>query len=301
MAIDPDVQVLLDALTSRVDDLENAPPVDLTQIQADISALQAADMTQQNAITLLDSRISALENSAPTPTVPFRMFDELLYSNKPDLGLEPLGMLYRGAYSFPNGQSQLPDLAQVEQLGVDRIGQVVSHDLELWWNEPQQVDWYVQISQAFNMGFGDGEVGHYGLFPERNYWTPQKPPEDPLWDQWRAKNDKWVPLLPHVTCLFPSLYTFYDDQDGWEVYARANVAESRRLAPNYPCYPVIWPQYHSSNATLSGQLIAGDYWRRQLNVLHEIADGIVLWGGWQVEWDDQAPWWVETQAFISGL
>jgi len=77
-----------------------------------------------------------------------------------------------------------------------------------------------------------------------------------------------------------------------------SVSEAKRY--NKSVYPFIWPYYHDSNTALKGQLISADFWRLQLETLNSLAvDGIVIWGGYKLPWDDQAPWWLETLSFIN--
>lgn len=143
------------------------------------------------------------------------------------------------------------------------------------------------------------EIGFYGLPPIRDYWRAVKPANHDQYKVWQAANEVLTAVADKVDALFPSLYTFYDDQAGWEKYARANVAEARRLAKGKPVYPFIWMFYHESSATLGGKLIPEVYWRRQLEVLAEVADGVVVWGGYQSNWDENAAWWRATQSFMN--
>ena len=39
-----------------------------------------------------------------------------------------------------------------------------------------------------------------------------------------------------------------------------------------------------------------DVWETTLRISLDEADGLVLWGGWQVPWDENAPWWVTLRA-----
>jgi len=93
---------------------------------------------------------------------------------------------------------------------------------------------------------------------------------------WQAANDVVAPLVDSVDALFPSLYTFYDDQKRLGDIRAANVAEARRLAKGKPVYAFISMTYHDSSPTLAGQLIPRDYWQRQLRVLNQVADGVVI-------------------------
>src|SRR5207249_9613783 len=89
-------------------------------------------------------------------------------------------------------------------------------------------------------------------------------------------------IVPFVGALDPSRYTFYDDAQGWVKYALANVAEARRIADGRPVYPFLWPQYHYSNARLGSQYIDGNLWSLELRTMYAHADGLVIWGGYDV-------------------
>jgi hypothetical protein len=144
----------------------------------------------------------------------------------------------------------------------------------------------------------ESNLGLYGILPIRDYWRAIDPVKKLLW---QAENDKLESLVDFVDVLYPCCYTFYDDRAGWVKYATANIQEARRLSKGKPVIVFLWPQYHNSNATLIGQLIPSDYWRLQLETAKQYADGVVIWGGFQVQWDELAPWWIETKDFISKL
>ena len=64
-------------------------------------------------------------------------------------------------------------------------------------------------------------------------------------------------------------------------------------------YVFLWPQYHDSNPSLKGAFLPADYWRLQLQMAKQYADGIVIWGGWgsngPIKWDENAVWWKVTK------
>jgi hypothetical protein len=147
------------------------------------------------------------------------------------------------------------------------------------------------------VGF-QGPIGYYGVPPIRDYWRALDPPNSQPYRAWQSANDQLQPLANAVDALFPSLYTFYDDQDGWTQYAIANLSEARRLARGKPVYAFIWPQFHNSNPVLGLKLIPGEFWALQLQTIAQHADGVVIWGGWQVLWDENAEWWQATRQFL---
>jgi hypothetical protein len=153
------------------------------------------------------------------------------------------------------------------------------------------------LSRVRQVGF-QGPIGYYGVAPIRDYWRATALPDSQPYRAWQSENDQLQPLADAVDVLFPSIYTFYDDQDGWTRYAIANLSEARRLARGKPVYAFLWPQFHESNKTLGGKLIPGKFWASQLQTVAQYADGVVIWGGWKVMWDEQADWWQATRQFL---
>lgn len=140
--------------------------------------------------------------------------------------------------------------------------------------------------------------GYYSLMI-RDYWraigTPQQQAE------WHAENDALAPIIDHMDENYPSVYTFYADQAGNDLYIQRNLQEQRRVSPK-PVYPFIWPQFHNSNATLGEQQIPGGYWQKILDrVYAEDTQGMVAWG-WRFlppdqTWAAKADWWPMQEAF----
>jgi hypothetical protein len=173
-------------------------------------------------------------------------------------------------------------------------------------------------------------VGLYSLMPMRDYWSPVQflkasdPNAIPWWKNqlakfttqyraWQATNSRFnfmrdadgqtnnpIGLADKVDLLFPSLYTFYDDAAGWDLYAKGNIDEARRYGKL--AYPFLWMQYH--NSTPRGwQLLAPEYFAHQVEWCLDNADGVVLWGGYDASgkglpWDENAAWWVATKKVL---
>ena len=143
------------------------------------------------------------------------------------------------------------------------------------------------------------KYGYYSCVPIRDYFTPVGKDPGKL-KQWQAANDVLLPLADAADVLFPSLYTFYEDQKGWQQYARGVIGEAKRLAKGKPIYVFLWPRYHGSNKALGNRLVAGDFWGIQLETVYsEGVRGIVIWGASREKWEPEAQWWQETQAFMS--
>lgn len=224
----------------------------------------------------------------PPPTPCFRLYESLIYSNHPDLTL--LGFKHLNIVD--------PDHDPYGVLQTD-------HDTVI-------VDWEHEISSfsdAFTWARQSGYKGPLSLYaglPRRDYWRAVSSPDSAGYKQWQAENDAMQPFVNDVESIYPSLYTFYPDQDGWVKYAKANMAEGRRIAPTKKMYPFLWPEYH--NATqLVGVEVPADYWLKQLQTIKDNADGVVIWGGWDFannrpyQWDENAAWWQATLKFIATI
>lgn len=145
----------------------------------------------------------------------------------------------------------------------------------------------------------DMHFGYYGVIPERVYWplVDSKMHNKKL--EWSRLNDMAQgDFASHVDALFPSLYTFYEDSEGWKIYAEDLLQAARKFKKPVYCY--LWPQYHSSNKKLGGTYISTEYWRLELETCFQYSDGIVIWNNEPDKaWDPNAPWWKETVAFIA--
>jgi len=59
------------------------------------------------------------------------------------------------------------------------------------------------------------------------------------------------------------------------------------------------------SAREAGQFLPASFWRLQLEIARRYADGVVIWGGYNLQargprtWDANAPWWRETLAFLA--
>jgi hypothetical protein len=240
----------------------------------------------------------------------FQIFEALLFTNKPDLstqGLKPAAVVAPDRWLQP-GQSVdlVPDQSSV-RIGLRSSGAaagILVLDQEDW---PQQgppavvgasvSKFLTLLSSVRAVGFS-GPVGYYGVIPIIDYWRAIGLPNSKPYQAWQAENDLFQPVADAVDVLFPSLYTFYDDQSGWTKYAIANLSEARRLARGKPIYAFIWPQYHDSNPKLGLTFIPGKFWTLQLQTLAKYADGVVIWGGWQKVWDERSEWWQATRQFM---
>lgn len=240
---------------------------------------------------------------------PFIIFDEIIFDNRPaDLGLRPLEEIYGQNYPWYNGdRTQLPDLDLVRQMGADHAAAgvtAVSHDLETFYGDPNQRDYYIQISEAYNEGFGldNHRVMHYNV-PWIDPLYAVREEYDPGYISWAAGLQEWAGLWPHINAYSPAFYTKIKSWKQWDWVVRAGVKELRKLSPAYPVYPHI--SMTGLDVTFDGDVyVPGDFFRFQLETLYEIADGVIIWGGNGRDWTTEGslkPWWDETQKFRDRL
>ena len=248
----------------------------------------------------------------------FRMFESIRYRNKPDLFtycVKPIKIWYDRTF-WPEGAPNkrlkdlnLPQRGLVEDAAVDSdsFGAVTVLDIEHWPTKDSTlaqaaVDNYITVLDWFRKAASETQiVGYYSMVPIRDYWRALEGPASDDYQDWQKENDRLAPLAEAVDIVFPSIYTFYEDRNGWLAYAKAQIDESRRLAPDKPVYVFLWPEYHPSNDWRKGDPIEPDYWRVQLDFAREHADGAVIWtlsSTKKVDFTDIPPWWNETARFI---
>lgn len=254
----------------------------------------------------------------------FTLFDATAYLNKTaqmsQAGVVPLqiigeAVLWPGdAGKAAQTAGALPD-PQVVQTQLGRVDPSVNPltvlDIERWpLTGAQADDTYARLVKLLALVRTvrpDLKYAVYGLPPIRSYWGAVAPPQSDKRKAWSSDNAKVSPLVPRLDAFTPSLYTFYDDRAGWGKYATENLKAARAFSPTVPLYPFIWPEYHDSNQTLGGTEIPADYWRAQLDLVRQYADGAIIWGGWNLrakqrrQWDDNAAWWKSTRDFIAAV
>ena len=245
---------------------------------------------------------------------PFQFFDGLIYNAKPSLskyGLKPILIVDRGIWPAGGSHSSPPDPALVKgimQKAADD-GTPVMLDFEgfpLTGTDAVVGDSLAKLTaivKAFKVAAPNRDYGFYSVLPLRDYWRAVSGVGTAKYRQWQAENDRLRSLEPEVEVLFPPLYTFYNDREGWVKYAKAQICEARRLSKK-PVHVLIWPEYHDSSA-LRNTAIDADFWKLQLETSRQYADGVIIWGGYdfikkqRASWDENASWWRATQEFLS--
>lgn len=230
-----------------------------------------------------------------------RALNCMLFDSMPNHGIEKLSIIYDSAL-WPVGDTrEFPHEATLKAAAAKMSG-LVCIDIEHWklrgvtpYERSVNIQKYVDTIKIIKTQSPYIKIGLYLMLPQRDYWTPVGGNATSI-ANWEQENNTLAPIANVVDVIFPSLYTFYNDPLNWAKYAKANIAEAKKYGK--PVYPFIWPQYHNSNAALSGQLIDGPFWALQLQTCKENADGVAIWGGYKVPWDENAPWWTETKLFL---
>jgi len=253
--------------------------------------------------------VSAFAGDATAPyRPPFVVFDGLLYVGKPDL--RPLGMAPIRGINPPVGTVHPADT--VDDVKVRATLEVLKGysgavylDYEIWPTFHASADEVSgdieKLKQVVRIAHAEGpraRIGFYDVIPCWDYWGLVKNDQTKI-DAWKDCNVRIGELAKEVDIVMPSLYTFYNDPQGWDIFAAAMLQAARQYGK--PVYAFLWPEFHVSNRFLKGRNIPANFWRHELEFCRARADGIVIWGGYQKPWDGQAAWWLETTAFLAAL
>jgi hypothetical protein len=258
--------------------------------------------------------VGAHAQSCPRPTPrPFRIFDATAYLGKPDLtryGIEPIHIIDRGLWPDGANQAGPPDPVRVRRYleGLPRDNAPVVLDIEHWNLTGTDQEAGVaradltRLAAAFRTIAPGRRIGFYGIVPIPDLARSLAGPGSPPYRAWQRHNDRMRRVQDSVDALFPPAYTNDRDQDAWVAFAAGQICEARRLSAK-PVYVFLWPEFHEGSRW-KGQYIDGDFWRLQLETAYRLADGVVIFGGYDVQanrpraWDPQAPWYAPTLAFI---
>jgi len=244
---------------------------------------------------------------------PFRIFDATAYVGRPDLsryGIEPIHIVDRGLWPEGAGRSGPPDPALVRRYveSLPRDNAPIVLDIEHYdltgSDEAARVALtdLRRLAAAFRAIAPDRQIGFYGIVPIPDFAPVLAGAGSPRHRAWQAHNDRLRSLQGSVTMLFPSAYTNNRDQAAWAAGAAGQICEARRLSSK-PIYLFIWPEFHDSSP-LRGQYLDAEFWRLQLETAYRLADGVVIFGGYDIQadhprnWNPRAPWYAPTLAFI---
>ena len=176
------------------------------------------------------------------------------------------------------------------------------------------VDTLCKIARWFKTQQPSLKTGFYGLLPieepsgkQSDYWAGRRSAYVDSLASWRAADDKIEFLVDSVDYLMPGMYPWYADTTEFCGYARAVIAEAKRIAKGKPVYPIISPQAFSVGNLTLGVPVGHDYFARMLKVVKEAgADGVIIWGSTLMapnnyQWDANAGWWTALKEFMASL
>lgn len=108
-------------------------------------------------------------------------------------------------------------------------------------------------------------MGCCSIAPMFSYWRPVD--DVKAMATWKADNDRIRRLADKVDGVFPHLYTFYDDGEGWVTAAKANIAEAKQHGK--PVYAFIWPEYQGigGDESLQYEPHPAEFWKLQLKTV----------------------------------
>lgn len=244
---------------------------------------------------------------------PFRIFDGTLYLNKPSLaryGIEPIHIIDRDLWPDGAGRFGPPDPAKVRRYvaSLPRDNGPIVLDLEQYdlTGSDQAARTALtdlrQMARAFRAAAPGRKIGFYGIVPIPDFARSLAGAGSAPYRAWQRQSDRMSALRGEVDYLFPPAYTNSPDRTAWTAFAISQICEARRLSSK-PVYVFLWPEFHDASP-LVGQYLAPDFWRHQLETVYPLADGVVIWGGYNLpanrprNWNPQAPWLAPTIAFI---
>ena len=193
------------------------------------------------AIIVLSRAPSTIEQTAVAAVPrPFVVFDATLYKNKPSLAayhVRPLTILYEPHLFVANQPpASMPSEVIVRSLAYEQRASTdpVVLDIERWPLKGEESTVKSTVAKLLAvMLWVKGEApavpfGLYGTVPIPDYFRAIKDPSTVEFQSWQQDNDRLEKVSSRVDALFPSIYTFFPDRQGWVAYAIAQMVEAKR-------------------------------------------------------------------------
>lgn len=179
-------------------------------------------------------------------------------------------------------------------------------DLEAWHFDASDLHKYLGTIQAFKLTCGGCTVGYYGYMPFANwllygYFAHKNAADLQQWLSFQRQSDA---IGVASDAFMPSLYTWGTNITAWQRAARKAVAYARALNPNKRIYAFIWPQFDTHRAPTDLTFIPGAIWRKELETLYPITDGVIIWSndkgpsGRRIKFSTRMPWYQVTETFM---
>lgn len=259
----------------------------------------------------------------------FRVFDATKYIRKPNLsilGLRPIHIAYEPSlFRTQSRRMRTADEMPSDGLLAEQLREARAKnsdyfilDIEAWsvsrsrmypLETAKNIRKHSQVVDRCRVLSPATRLGLFGILPTSSgYERLIAQAGDALHREMVEDNDNLRPLAQEVDALFPVGYTMTTDPQEWRFSVSKQIAEARRLSTR-PVLLFLWPQYADYGPTPDGlrrTWIAPEYWNFQLEVARDLADGVVLWGGWADDhrpmvWDASAPWWNVTRQLLGAI
>jgi hypothetical protein len=250
---------------------------------------------------------------------PFKVYDGTLFNDKPrdlqDRGFHPIPIAYETSFEWPSGKRDMPSKESVQKLALQwfKGGHTqMQFDLEsdgFWhgaWFAPDDAtrqhtaDKLVTIAGWVHEVVPEMKVGFYNFTPQQAAYATNIPAQTP---RWRELNVRFFQRVADVSGhMSPRLYTFFpDDEPFWMKDAEQVLQLAREMGQDKLVLPYVWFQTHGGgDAKLWFAPVPAEFFRRQLEKIHaEGADGVIIWGGYNETWNEDAEWWKVTKEFLA--
>lgn len=245
------------------------------------------------------------------------IFNGLLHTGLPDMdalyGMGKIPLVNRTSYPGWTDPLGIPTAQWYDALAANFVAPrgIVLIDHESWPYGSQAdrvatAQKYVTLYNGVKAVRPDLRIGWYMDPIRRDFWRSMYPRDSVQYQEWQAENTDLGRLMGPITDVYcPSLYFFYVRSltplniPHLTTYLEENIREAQRIRWEYgkqssPIYPYVWWMRHTGDV-----LLDADVWETIVRVTLEKADGMVLWGGWQEQWNEYASWWITVKARLT--
>ncbi|MCW9712989.1 hypothetical protein LQ318_08730 [Aliifodinibius salicampi] len=222
-------------------------------------------------------------------------------ANSSEMWGQSLGQL-RGTITLPD-KELVNNIAHDAALGPNELSLNIQH-WPLTGNDTEvqeAMNRYVEVINWLNEAEPNLDVGLYRSLPVQKVSRSTKPENSIAYQSWIEMNTRLQSLADQVDIFYPSLYTYTDDREKWVTDAKEQIKLAHELNGDNPVYVILWPKYHPYYDGYEDRAIEQDFWQLQLQTARKYADGVVIATPGSMEWDSTAPWWNETQQFLTDL
>src|SRR4029077_7723476 len=190
-------------------------------------------------ILLSRSPLTIEPTASASVSRPFVVFDATLYKDKPSLDayhVRPITVLYEARLFVANQlPAALPPETIVRSLAYELRSspEPVVLDIERWPLKGDGLAVQSTVGKFLSvLSWMKGEApgvafGIYGTVPIPDYLRAIRDPASEEFQSWQRDNDRLEGVSDRVDALFPSIYTFYTDRQGWVTYAIAQITEAK--------------------------------------------------------------------------